>query len=346
LNLEPVLIWAISALITFSCVWAFSLVSTHLRLTDLPDYRKRHGEEVPLVGGLAIYVTLICIVFASSAAGDLVWFIISTSLIVATGAVDDAFGLGPWLRLILQVIATFIILVGAPLTITSTGMDFIDGQNIGEWFSLTFTLVAVVGLTNAFNLSDGIDGLAAGYALVCLICLILGLYFANGYVEHFGWLMSLVICILTFGMINLSLTPLKKVFLGDAGSLLIGFVVSWVLIFYSQNSSSILYPVGALWCVALPVFDTVAVIISRWKSGRSPLLSDRNHLHYLLLDSGMSSHFVLATILGWSLALGVSGLLITYLVSPFLSLGLYFGAFILFNVITANLKAAFEGELN
>jgi len=116
------------------------------------------------------------------------------------------------------------------------------------------------------------------------------------------------------------MTPLRKVFLGDAGSMLLGFVMGWTLIYCSQEPISAIHPVAALWCVATPVWDTVIVIARRFKNRRSPFESDRNHLHHMLVDLVMKPRLALVVILSGSATVGALGVMLTYLTSPLLSL--------------------------
>jgi UDP-GlcNAc:undecaprenyl-phosphate GlcNAc-1-phosphate transferase len=128
----------------------------------------------------------------------------------------------------------------------------------------------------------------------------------------------------------MSLTPLRKVFLGDAGSLVLGFLIAWLLIALSQGSSPSLHPVMTIWCVTLPVFDTIVVVARRLRHGRSPFSADRRHLHHLLLDAGFSKQASLAVMLAAALVFNVSGLVVTATLGSIWSLalwGLYLIAF-------------------
>ena len=134
--------------------------------------------------------------------------------------------------------------------------------------------------------------------------------------------------VLVFGIVNLSLAPIKKVFLGDAGSLLFGFLMSWILIYFSQPPVDLLHPIVALWCVAMPVFDSLIVITLRLREGRSPFSSDRLHFHHVLIDSGMNSWVALVAILAVSITITFIGIWITYTFSPIIGLIGYLGVFL------------------
>lgn len=134
--------------------------------------------------------------------------------------------------------------------------------------------------------------------------------------------------VFAFWLVNMSLTPLKRVFLGDSGSLLLGFTMSWLLIYYTQEPINLVEPIAALWCVTLPVFDTVVVIARRLKNGFSPFRSDRNHLHHLLVDQGVRPSIALALILVGSIIVNAAGITVTFMVNPLIGFGCYCVAFL------------------
>ena len=125
-------------------------------------------------------------------------------------------------------------------------------------------------------------------------------------------------------------------FLGDAGSSLIGFVLAWTIIVLSQGDTQWIHPLVGLWVVAVPVFDTLSLIKRRWKIGRSPFTPDRNHLHYLLIDAGMSSYMTLSTILALSIIISSVGMVSVYTLGPAISLFLYGLVFLLFDYAVAH----------
>lgn len=325
-------------LLTLSSIWLFGRLAHHIGLMDFANARKRHGNPVPLVGGLSIYVSMLFIASIFSFAGDFLWLILATSVVVVTGAVDDAIGLGIRLRLVLLSFSAGMMLIEYPLSINTLDLGFIQFPTNNSWMGVALTILAVVGLSNAFNLSDGIDGLASGLALLCLACLALTLFFTTASIKHLHWILALSASIFTFLMVNLSLTPLRKVFLGDAGSLLLGFLLGWTLIFYSQDSVNSFHPMAGLWCTTLPVFDTLAVILNRIRRGRSPFTPDRNHLHYILIDFGLSQRSTLLLILSGTLSINLFGLWFTYAVSEILSFGLYISLFVVFYFVVTVLS--------
>ena len=294
-----------------------------LRLIDEPDHRKRHGASVPMVGGLAIYLVILSAMLILDPPQKLSWLMLSVSLLVAVGALDDAFGLGVKTRFAAQVLASISMVAGGGFWIQSLGFEFVGLGSIAPWLGIVFTVFAVVGLTNGFNMVDGIDGLASGHMLIGLATVGLTIFGVHGEVHQMEWLVILFSAVFAFWLVNLSLTPLKRVFLGDAGSLLLGFVMAWTLIYYTQKPVALLHPMVALWCVTIPVFDTVVIIARRLKNKRSPFAPDRNHLHHLLVDIGVQPRVTLALILGLSILLNTFGVWISYAISPVASLVAY-----------------------
>ena len=310
-------------------IMIFTRVSKSLNLVDVPNGRKQHSKAVPAVGGLSIYLVLTTAFILSDTPEKLSWLIFSSSFVVATGAIDDAYGLSVKLRLACQFIATTVMLFGSSLFIRSIGLDFWGLNNIDAWIGIPISFICIIGLTNAFNMADGIDGLASGHMLVSLTSICAVLYLVHGEILHVEEMLYLFSSILIFWLINLSLTPLVQVFLGDAGSLLLGFVLGWILIYYSQPPIALMNPVIILWCVTLPVFDTISVLARRWKDNKPMFCGDRIHLHHLLLDLDLGPKITLTILLGSAAAINAIGIWLT-IVSPLLGFFMYILALVFY----------------
>ena len=312
-------IWAVIVFSVFTSVCFIYLLAglaEKVGLIDEPSGRKVHASSVPTIGGLAIYLVGCSALLVLDPPEKIDWLALSISMLVAIGVLDDAFELGIRLRLIFQVVATSVMIWGSNLLVQNVGFEPFGISELPQVAWLAFTVIAVVGLTNGFNMIDGIDGLAAGQTLISIASIATTLLVLHASVYKFEWLALLLSSVFVFSLINLSLTPLKPVFLGDAGSLLLGFVVSWSLIYYSQEPVALIHPVAALWCVMVPVADTLLVIFRRILSSHSPFIADRRHLHYTLMDAGLGSRQTLIAILCISCLANTSGILITYLISP------------------------------
>ena len=323
---NPVMLGALpilTGLASLVLILVLTPLAERVNLLDQPDHRKRHRTPVPMVGGLAIYLVVLSAMMVLDPPDKLSWLMLSASIILAVGALDDAFGLGVKTRFAVQVLASGLMVAGGGFWVQSLGLKFGGLESIAPWLGIAFTVFAVVGLTNGFNMIDGIDGLASGHMLIGLGSICLTLYLTRGQVHQLEWLITLMSAVFAFWLVNLSLTPLKRVFLGDAGSLLLGFIMAWTLIYYTQKPVALLHPVVAIWCVTIPVFDTVVTIARRLKNKRSPFASDLNHLHHLLVDLGIQPRVTLALILGLSILLNTFGIWLTYAISPVASLVAY-----------------------
>jgi UDP-N-acetylmuramyl pentapeptide phosphotransferase/UDP-N-acetylglucosamine-1-phosphate transferase len=155
----------------------------------------------------------------------------------------------------------------------------------------------------------------------------------QGEIFEIDWFIIVFAAVMMFCLINLALTPIKPVFLGDSGSLLLGFCLAWLLIYVTQKPVSLLHPVAALWCVTIPVFDTLVVIVRRLKSKRSPFLPDRYHIHHLMVDSGIKPKLTLAWLLVLSAVTNALGIWLTYATTATISLLAYAALSVVFGYV-------------
>ena len=311
-----------TSILTFSCIWLLSIWATKFKHVDSPSFRKRHGSEVPLVGGLAISIVLFLIGAIMDWLGDLIVFVVGAFCLVGLGALDDRYGLSPKIRLITQFGVVGAALTFSEMQIDSIGLDVFESfESLPVGVRILFTTVCFVGLINAFNMADGIDGLASGYFVVALI----GLSFASslvvGGMAYKLQLCVLIVAVVSFVLVNLKVTRLPKVFLGDSGAYLLGFILSSILTFYSQNS--LLHPVDVVWCIPIVIIDTIAVILVRRCTGQAIFTADRRHIHHVIIDHGFNPSGTLLIMVLCSLLLALLGLGLTHFVSPLISLACF-----------------------
>lgn len=320
----------LSGLETALFIIFFSAIARRIGLVDQPNDLTTHSNSVPLVGGLVIYLVLISIWLMTDAPKWLIFLILPSGILVVIGVIDDAVKLSVRIRFIAQIIATIVTMFGCNVWLTSIGPEF-QGINFALAFlGIPLTIFAVVGLTNAINMIDGIDGLASGQILIAALIVGVCIYKIHGYIPNQDAVFMALSSIFCFWLINMSFTPINKVFLGDAGSTTLGFVFSWILIICTQEPANLMHPVAALWSVAFPVFDTLRVIGMRVARNNSPFASDRLHLHCILMDVGFSARKVLVQVLGTSIVINGLGVWTTYALSPVLSLLWFCIAFGLF----------------
>ncbi len=250
-----------------------------LGLVDRPGGRKRHDGAVPIVGGIAVFAAFMV------GSGLAVWpgapFLTGACLIVAVGIVDDLYGMPSWLKLAFQGMAAAMVVVWGGLEATQLGSyPAIGTLYLGAW-ALPLSLIAVVGLINGVNMLDGVDGLAGGVSLAALAWLAVIASITDAAVTPalMAPMLGALAGFLIFNMRN----PWRRkasVFLGDAGSMFLGFATAWfaLALIASQDRVS---PVGIAWVVALPVIDTLSLMTRRLMKGNNPFAPDREHLHHI-----------------------------------------------------------------
>ncbi|GAA3910875.1 hypothetical protein GCM10022277_01860 [Litoribacillus peritrichatus] len=213
---------------------------------------------------------------------------------VALGALDDFKDLSFKFRLVVQATIALIMVYGADVKIDTLGNLFDSGEvELGK-IAPFFTIVAVIGCINAFNMMDGIDGLCSGVTIITLLSIII----YNDSIPLTIAVPAVISCLLAYMLFNLQPFRIRvpKVFMGDAGSMFIGFMVVWLLAETTQGSSNT-PPVMAIWIIAIPLMDMGAIMIRRLKKGQSPFKPDRNHLHHIIMRAGFTATEALVLIL-------------------------------------------------
>jgi len=291
-----------------------SSLAPRLGLMDQPSARKIHAQPVPVVGGLALFLVLL--LFSGLLMNRLpvfIWPLLTASLVlVLVGVLDDAMDLSPLWRFLAQALAIGLVIGLTGVKIGSFGFLLTD-----EWplalgvVAIPLTLFGIIGIINAINMADGIDGLAATLSLVPLLLL----WLMVPDVAWRRWLGLLMVLLLVFLVFNLA-GGRRRVFLGDAGSFFLGFVLAWLVVYFSQGNHRVIFPVTALWLLALPVFDTIFVMTRRMLAGRSPFSPDQRHLHHLLMRRGYSARKVLLLMAVYALILAQVGWLMLHYAVP------------------------------
>lgn len=282
---------AASFFICLLAIIALRPVAVVVDLVDKPGGRKTHHGEIPVVGGIAMFLGLsVGLGLVPSDPLRSETFIAACALLVVTGMLDDRFQLSPWLRLPAQAAATLMVVTqlfptaafsfGNPL-----GFGNIDFHGLAAYVVILFF---VVGAINAFNMLDGMDGLAGAVSLVALAgTSVLAWTGGLQFTAQVG--LTLAGAVGAFLLFNLPIRRNRGVrcFMGDAGSTLIGFILALLCMRLTQGESRIMAPVSVLWLVALPVFELLWTIIRRASRRQSPFTADREHFHHLLVDSGL-----------------------------------------------------------
>ena len=277
---------------SFITLFIMRKVAKKIGLVDKPNARKLHQGVVPLVGGISIYLSLLVgfLLFLPSSL-NLELYLLCSAILIVLGALDDYYDVSFKIRLLVQAgISLAMILVGGH---SLHHLGFLMGSEtiaLGELVGGFITVIAVIGAINAFNMVDGIDGLLGGLASVTFTAL--GTVFFMSGNEYLGTICLLIVTALVpYIMLNLGF-PLGrrfKIFMGDAGSMFIGFSVVWMLIRGTQEPEVIAFkPVTALWVIAIPLMDMATIMIRRMRKGHSPFKPDREHLHHICQRIGLS----------------------------------------------------------
>lgn len=277
--------------ISFAILFLMRKVARKVGLVDKPSGRKLHSGYIPLVGGISICITIINYIYSHP---DMInhssLYMLCICGLTAVGALDDRFDLSVKIRMLVQALISVAMIYFANAELHSLGN--LLGFGIIELGILggLVTVFAVIGCINAFNMVDGIDGLLGGLSIVTFGSV--GILLSLSGEQSLSYLcLLLVVCMIPYILMNLGLVGHKrKVFMGDAGSMMIGFTVIWLLIGASQaEGNPIIRPVTALWLIAVPLMDMVSIMIRRVKQGKSPFKPDRDHLHHICQRLGLSS---------------------------------------------------------
>jgi UDP-GlcNAc:undecaprenyl-phosphate GlcNAc-1-phosphate transferase len=324
----PLLIAALIALsITTACTPALLRWGPRVGLTDRPGARKVHVTPVPRVGGIAMAAgILIPVLLTTPLSPANNGFLAGVLVLLVFGVWDDRSDLNYRLKFLGQFLA-----VGLCMVVGDVRIEWLTlGGRVmlPESLSWVLTFVFLVGVTNAVNLADGLDGLAGGLALLCLCALaVLGTITGNFTVTAIALIESGAI----LGFLRFNTHP-ARVFMGDGGSQMLGFSIGVLAILATQREGSALSAGLPLLLLGLPILDTLTVMVRRVMAGRSPFSSDRNHIHHRLLDLGFAHGE--AVILVYCLQVGLFLLAYTLRFDSDLLIG---GVFLAFSVAVLGL---------
>jgi len=268
--------------LTVICIHSLRTYAGSLGLVDLPSPRKHQVRAVPRVGGIGIALSGIAatVLFVESLPVQ-VPFVLACIVILIVGVVDDKIELNYKYKLLTQIIAISICVFAG---FRFHYFPFFGVDELPTWLSIVVTYLFLLGVTNAVNLSDGLDGLAGGCTLITLGAIaVLSIGTGDGFILP----IALAIMGGIFGFLRYNSYP-ATLFMGDAGSQFLGFSVGFLAMHLVNDTNTALSPSLPFLLVGLPMIDTVAVFIRRLLLKRSPFIGDRQHLHHRLLDRGLT----------------------------------------------------------
>jgi UDP-GlcNAc:undecaprenyl-phosphate/decaprenyl-phosphate GlcNAc-1-phosphate transferase len=289
---------ALSALVCFVVILGLRNLAFRIGLVDAPGGRKRHGDTVPLLGGVAIILSTLCALFVVPPGvwpgGFLRPFLVAIALIGLAGILDDLHEISATVKLLFQFASISMLTSFSGVGISDLGTVLTSDIAVttGSW-SIPFTFLAAIGLMNAVNMTDGLDGLLGGSALVTLLSLA---YVAKSNLaseSHFFVLSFVSVALTVFLVFNF---PFRgrffRTFLGDTGSLFLGLIICWFSVMLSQKPLSIAPPVVFVWFCGVFLLDFLCTTIHRLIRRQNPTRPDRRHWHHLLLRAGFSQPVV------------------------------------------------------
>lgn len=304
-------------------------IAKGLGLEDIPNERKKHGRPTPVVGGIGVVFAfyLVIVVFGFGRIEHPAFWVGSV-FIFMVGVLDDMREFGSRHKLIAQSAAALLMIMWGGIQLTSLGNLLGFGEVLLGNASVFMTVFGFLGVVNSINMIDGVDGLSGTLCSISTVALaFLALYF--GQLEDAVILLTLSGAILGFLLLNFRFPgrPAALVFLGDAGALFIGFVIAWFSIKLSQPTTGKIAPAIILWTLAIPLFDTVSVMIRRLLRKKNPFRADRTHIHHLLLELGVNEMNVVLLLALFSLI--CAGIAVFNVLWWKLADSLMFGAFML-----------------
>lgn len=283
-------------------------LAIRLGLVDKPGGRKLHHGNIPLIGGIALFFGLgFSLLTLNISLSNYRCFIAGCVLLVLSGVLDDFHELTPRARLLVQFIVAVLMVTWGNQVLFSLGDLFSLGNISLNYLGYPITVIAVLAVVNAVNMTDGADGLAGTIGWI-EIAFLAWIAHRAGQVMDVQILYLILAALFAFLCFNFPLFQKAKIFMGDSGSMMLGFILVWFSVGLSQVSGAA-HPVTFLWILAVPLWDISSVVIRRLLKGYSPFKADRGHLHHYLLEKGYSSLHVTVIIGALSAALGLIGMM-------------------------------------
>lgn len=299
-------------MITGLFIWRFLPVAVRLGLVDKPGGHKTHQGAIPVIGGLGMFIGILgTVILLNLPLAQIGPMLLAGLLVLIVGMLDDRFFLSFHIRFVTQIVAALILVLGDRAILTDLGhLTSESTAFLGDW-AIPLTVFAVVGVINAVNMSDGLDGLAGSLSVVTLTSIAILLSIKGTSNSYFIIPLIFIAVLSAFLMFNLRTPWLSKakIFMGNGGSMLLGILIAWLMIKLSQGEMRSFDPVVALWIFAIPLFDTVTIMLRRLLNGKSPFSPDQEHLHHLFLSLGFSVGQSVAWVIGIATSFAIIGIL-------------------------------------
>ena len=308
LTLTSLFAFILALAVAFAATPAVKMLAIRIKAVDVPrDSHRMHKTPIPRLGGLAIFLGfLVSILIFGRTGPQMAAILVGAILLVALGMVDDVVALKPGIKFLGQIVAALIpTLAGVVITRFTNPFSAGGYFNLGI-FSIPVTILWIVGITNAVNFIDGLDGLACGVSAIATVTMFV---IAVLYSEYQIALMMAALAGACLGFLPYNMNP-AKIFMGDTGSMFLGYILAVTSIqglfkFYAVISFAVPFIL-----LGLPIFDTAFAIIRRLAHGQSPLQADRGHVHHRLIDLGFDQKQSVAILYAFSAVLGLTAVLL------------------------------------
>ena len=308
LTMTSLFAFILALAISFACTPAVRMLAIKIKAVDVPkDNRRMHKVPIPRMGGLAIFAGfLVSVLFFVPLGTEFRSILIGALILVVLGIIDDIVALKPRTKFAGQIIAALIPALSG-VSIHGIVNPFVPGQysTLGI-FSIPLTVIWIVGITNAVNFIDGLDGLACGVSAIATVTMfIIAVLFGETYIA----LMMAALAGACLGFLPYNMNP-AKIFMGDTGSMFLGYILATVSIqglfkFYAVISFAVPFIL-----LGLPIFDTGFAIVRRLLKGQSPLQADRGHVHHRLIDLGFDQKQSVAILYAFSALMGLTAVIL------------------------------------
>ncbi|WP_227762385.1 MraY family glycosyltransferase [Zhaonella formicivorans] len=309
LSLLPVLI--MSCAIAMGATPFVKKLAIKIGATDAPNARKVHKQVMPRLGGLAIYLAFtLTVLFTQPLTTQVLGLLLGGLIIMLVGLLDDTYGLSPKVKLLGQIVAALVaVQFGYRVEFITNPfnggiIDLVDLK-----LSTPVTLFWIIGITNAINLIDGLDGLAAGTSAIAAVTMAV-VAWSEGLPEIA--VLALILAAAVLGFLKYNFNP-AQIFMGDSGSLFLGFNLGALAIEGLTKGATVISLFIPIVILGIPIMDTMFAIIRRFSNGQPIFQPDKKHLHHCLLELGLSHKQTVLAIYGINVFLGASAVLLNRL---------------------------------
>lgn len=280
-----------------------------VKAVDKPEARKVHVQTMPRLGGLAICLGFwLTVLFTQKMTQEFYGLLAGGLIITLVGIIDDIKGVKPRAKLLVQVVAACVVIY-AGVRVEFITNPFKDALISPGYFSYPLTLLWIIGITNAVNLIDGLDGLAAGVSAIAAITLGIVAYMET---SQQAAMLAFILAASVLGFLRYNFHP-AQIFMGDTGSLFLGFNLSVIAIVGLTKSTTVVSLFLPVVILGIPIVDTLFAIVRRYFSGKPIFCADKGHLHHRLLNLGLTHQSTVLVIYGVSLILSLSAILMSKL---------------------------------